>query len=92
MNFKERMIFAKALKTYGETAQIFMVMEEVAELQKELCKNQRGKSNRREIAEEVADVEIMLDQMKVLHNIEEMTVEARNSKVARLNRRLEGLE
>lgn len=92
MNFLERSVFKKALDTYGVIPQTFMAMEEMSELQKELCKNQRGKNNRREIAEEIADVEIMIEQMKVLYDVEENVVEIRNAKVARLSRRLEGLE
>ena len=49
--------------------QILMVFEEMAELQKELCKYLRnGESDEAvcRVAEELADVEIMLDQMKLL--------------------------
>ena len=51
-----REILENALMTYGAKAQILMVMEEMAELQKELCKNIRGKANVANIAEEIADV------------------------------------
>lgn len=64
----EEMILKKAIETYGEEAQTLMFFEEVAELQKELCKNARGKKNTREIAEEIADVEIMLEQMKMIYH------------------------
>ena len=50
-----------------------MMFEEMAELQKELCKNARGKDNRAEIAEEIADVHIMLDQMEILPNCKELS-------------------
>lgn len=43
-----------------------MLLEEMAELQKEICKAWRGKDNEVEIAEEVADVEIMLEQIKLI--------------------------
>ena len=61
-------ILRGALNTYGAEAQTLMVMEEMSELQKELCKHARGKANRMEIAEEIADVQIMLDQMTILHH------------------------
>ena len=53
MNEKE--IYRQALEKWGEK-QIAMVFEEMAEMQKELCKNLRGRENRAEIAEEIAGV------------------------------------
>ena len=47
----------------GPDAQTLMAFEEMAELQKELCKHARGKHNRSAVAEEIADVQIMLEQM-----------------------------
>ena len=38
-------IYNLALEKYGPTSQLFMVFEEMSELQKELCKAVRGKAN-----------------------------------------------
>jgi hypothetical protein len=84
----ETTVFAKALGTWGAEAQIAMVFEEMSELQKELCKKLRGAKNINEIAEEIADVEIMLDQMKLLFNIQPLVSVQRGEKVARLIERL----
>lgn len=86
----EKMIFGKALAVWGHEAQITMVFEEMSELQKELCKMLRGKDNVQEIAEEIADVEIMLDQMKMLFNVCALVDVRRGEKVARLAERLDG--
>lgn len=56
-------ILKYAVETYGAQAQTLMVFEEMSELQKELCKHARGKDNQEAIAEEIADVQIMLGQM-----------------------------
>lgn len=88
MTDAEVMIFRKALGTWGAGAQITMVFEEMSELQKELCKKLRGKENVDDIAEEIADVEIMLDQMKLLFNIGALVDVRRSEKVARLAERL----
>ena len=40
-----REILSAALKTYGAEAQTLMVMEEMSELTKELCKTARGADN-----------------------------------------------
>lgn len=90
-NKNEINIFEQAIKTYGEEAQVKMVLEEVAELQKEICKLWRGRDNIQAIAEEVADVEIMLDQLKLILDIEEDVQRFREKKITRLKERL-GIE
>ena len=45
-------IYREALETYGYISQTLMCLEEMAELQKELCKNARGRENKEAIAEE----------------------------------------
>ena len=80
----EQRIYRDALAAWVAEAQTLMVFEEMAELQKELCKAARGKDNREQIAEEIADVEIMLEQMKVLHGCAEAVAAYRKSKLRRL--------
>lgn len=85
---KERDIYQAALEKWGADAQTLMVFEEMAELQKELCKNARGKDNRGSIAEEIADVQIMLEQMTVLHDCRTMVRTYKTAKLNRLKERL----
>ena len=57
-------VLKRALDTWGEEAQMLMVVEEMSELMKEILKNvNRGKDNVDQIVEETADVEIMLEQL-----------------------------
>ncbi|MBC8546472.1 hypothetical protein H8711_05930 [Clostridiaceae bacterium NSJ-31] len=87
--------YKAALELWGAEAQTLMAMEEMAELQKELCKHARGKENRKEIAEEIADVRIMLDQMAILHDCEELAGKFKEQKIERLGkliRRKKGAE
>ena len=84
----DKMIFRTALETWGADAQTLMVFEEMSELQKELCKYARGRSNIEEIAEEIADVQIMLEQMIIFHKCEKAVEEYRRSKIERLKIRL----
>lgn len=81
-------ICALALTTWGGAAQTFMVMEEMSKLQKELCKSVRGADNRDAIAEEIADVEIMLAQMKILHGCSESVEAFKLAKLKRLKARI----
>ena len=85
-----RTIYRLALSTYGSEAQTLMMFEEMAELQKELCKHARGADNREAIAEEIADVKIMLEQMTILHNCKDMVEMQMKRKLQRLKKRLEG--
>lgn len=67
MDFQK--IYKKAIETYGENAQLDMAIEEMAELTKEICKKKRAADNRDEIIEEMADVYVMLEQLKIMCKI-----------------------
>lgn len=62
-----------AIRAFGVDAQERVCMEEMCELGKELMKRQRGASRESDIidriAEELADVEIMCEQMRIAHGI-----------------------
>lgn len=83
-------LLQKCLDTWGKLAQVVMVFEETAELNKELCKNLRGKDNRAEILDEIADVSIMLREMMILFKISPDEMQDRiRYKMARIRARLE---
>ena len=91
MTETERETFCAALNLYGGQAQITLVFEEMAELQDVLCKFLRGRvdgNTLANIAEEIADVGIMLDQMKIEFQIEDAVEEQRAYKVQRLRERI----
>ena len=81
---KPHKIYCEALNKWGAEAQTLMVFEEMSELQKELCKHARGKDNREAIAEEIADV-----QMMILHDCEDLVEVQKFKKTHRLKIRLE---
>lgn len=82
-------ILKRALDTWGETPQMLMVVEEMAELTKEILKNiNRGKSNIAEIIEETADVEIMLEQLKENYQIAEKVAAYKADKILKIEQRL----
>jgi NTP pyrophosphatase (non-canonical NTP hydrolase) len=88
MTEEERAVFQKALDTWGGDAQILCLLEEMAELQDALCKHKRGRRTTDDIAEEIADVEIMLNQMKLYFRVEEEVKAQRARKVGRVEERL----
>lgn len=51
---------------YGKDMQLNICIEEMSELIKELCKVKRGKPNRDNIAEEMADVRIIMEQLSII--------------------------
>ena len=54
---------------YGKDNQINIVIEEMSELTKELLKDKRGKDNRPQIVEELADVLFTLEYVKIAFGI-----------------------
>lgn len=82
--------YSEAVKTYGRQSQFIMAMEEMAELTKELTKNLRGAKNVGAISEEMADVEIMLEQLKVIFANRSEVDRMRCCKLDRLADRLIG--
>ena len=82
--------FQKAIDEYGAANQLVVLFEEMSELQKEVCKAFRY--NRAQfaphVAEEVADLEIMLEQTKLIFGIDDDVEMWRLDKVVRLRERL----
>ena len=80
--------YKTVVDTYGKQ-QVVIAIEELSELQKELCKALRCKVNFDNITEEIADVEIMLEQMKIYFAINENEVEGmKKLKIKRTKERL----
>lgn len=83
-------VLKKAIETYGKENQSMMLFEEMAELQKEVCKSLRGNNNHDEIVEEIADVLIMIEQLKIMHDVKYRELnEMFNFKINRLKERLD---
>lgn len=82
-------LYAAAVKKYGKLSQLIMCMEEMAELTKELSKSIRGADNSAAIAEEMADVEIMLEQLRLIYRNRSEVDTVKADKLRRLAYRLE---
>ena len=82
--------YAEAVRTYGKQSQIVLAMEEMSELTKELSKNLRGRNNTAALAEEIADVEIMLEQLKTIYRNRALVDRVRAKKLIRLSDRITG--
>ena len=85
MTEQDRGNFETIIETFGNEAQMIVAIEELSELQKEITKKLRQKKGTVfGLVEEIADVEIMTDQLKVMFGIgeKELTTE-RNYKINR---------
>ena len=84
-------ILRKAIAVYGVENQTIKAIEEMSELTKELAKALLGKADNDHIREEIADVEIMLEQLKDIYDTHEgKNIEVfRNEKITRLCKRFD---
>lgn len=62
-----------------------IVIEELSELQKEVCKDLRGYERREEIKEEMADVYICLQMLKEIYNFSDEELEKMYERKMRRN-------
>lgn len=87
-------IMQQAIETYGVQAQCDVAIEEMAELTKAIMKLRRvadeyekTQAALENLLEEIADVDIMIDQMKIMWGPKQVE-EYRRKKLERLERRL----
>jgi len=83
-------IYQQAINVYGFRNQADMAIEEMAELIKEISKWKRGNRNFKELLEEIADVEIMMMQMRLMFDDENEVDTFIEQKTKRLKSRMEG--
>lgn len=82
-------VYTEALKTFGIGSQLVVAVEELSECQKEICKALRGNCNTLHLIEEVADATIMLEQIRLIYQIDPEVCKCMDEKVARLQLRIE---
>jgi len=85
-------LFNEAIGLWGADSQIRMMFEEMAELTKALCKLDRSKNSPEDtlnVCEEITDVEIVLEQMKLIFRNDDYRASIRNQKLERLKEKVE---
>ena len=83
-------VYTRAVKAFGEEKQMVVALEELSECQKEICKFLRGFGNAGNLAEEIADATIMLEQMRYFLDLNDLVCRKMDEKVKRLDDRLTG--
>lgn len=85
----DKELIKNTIRTYGIDKQLVVAVEELSELQKEICKHLRGKTDREHIIEETADVLIMIGNIKVIFGIpDEKLSEVIKAKQIRTEKRM----
>ena len=87
-NVEKKDIYNKAKQVWGIDAQVTKAIEELAELQKELCKFLLDDGNMEHIAEEIADVKIVVEQVELILECKRKVKEYKIAKIQRLSDRL----
>lgn len=77
-------IYLKLIQKFGVENQCVVAVEELSELQKEVCKMLRKIGNVHNLAEEIADIQIILEQLVLIHNCESEVVLLKQQKLQRV--------
>lgn len=91
INIRQRqMVYRKAIERFGPPNQMIKAIEEMSELTKVLAKIlvMGGEVSLDELIEEVADVTIMMEQIRLIYNIDDEVCEMMDGKVKRLEGRV----
>lgn len=81
-------IYEQAVDAFGVDHQLWVFVGEVAELLDDVADYKRGRCTVDDIAEEIADVEIMLEQLKVIYQCHGAVKYWHESKLKRLAKKL----
>lgn len=83
-------LYKKALKTWGEEAQVNMLDEEVGELITAVARFKRGRATHQDVMTELADVFIMVEQIATMMShddfekeVDRKLVRLRDEKIAK---------
>lgn len=81
-------LLQQAIDVWGEDAQVLMAVEECSELITILAQYWRGRKTKEEVAEEIADVSIMMRQLRLIFGYQTVN-EYEAGKIVRLKQRLD---
>ena len=85
---KRKLLFI--INTYGIHSQQDIAIEEMSELQKAILKHRRNPSEemRKDIIDEIADVSIMIEQLKIIYSCSKEVDERMDYKINRQIKRI----
>ena len=77
-------ILQKNITLHGAAMEVDVAIEEMSELTKELIKHRRGQKNILHIAEEIAHVEVMMEQLKMVLDCHQLVAEQTDITIERI--------
>lgn len=84
-----RAIYGEALQKFGPEHQMNKFDEELGEFLAEWGRMRNGEGDIEKMAEELADLTVMLEQLRLIFNVNEKVCEYMDQKILRLQKRLE---
>lgn len=90
IDLTEEALFQLAVDHFGIENQTVVAIEEFAEISKELTKVLRGEGNKAHLAEELADAEIVIEEMKQFYDCKREVGMWKKTKLRRLFERIVG--
>lgn len=91
INIRQRqLVYRKAIKRFGKVNQMIKAIEEMSDLTKVLTKilGLETTCSLDELIAEIADATIMMEQLRLIYNIDDQVCDMMDSKVKRLERRV----
>ena len=88
MTEHEKEICLAALQTWGPKVQKLIIFEEIAEFLKTYAKCIRTKGNYEELISEIADMEVILQQLKFMYDADEDVEKIVSDKLHKLEEKL----
>lgn len=82
-------VYTNTLELWGEEFQKTMFYEEIGEVLTAMSHENRGRCGKHKVMEELADLQIMLNQMAILYGTDEEFKDMLGAKLARLIERIE---
>lgn len=79
-------VYCDAVYTFGEKHQITKALEELSELSTALARYQNGEGDFENITEEIADVEIMCEQLQMIFKNRPAVLKVKQDKTDKLRR------
>lgn len=76
-------VYEKAIAKLDVDTQITVAIEKMSEAIKELCEIKRGIGDREHLAEKIADATIMLEQLRIIFNINSAVCDEMDKKLMR---------
>lgn len=84
----DKELLLDAIYHFGPTHQVEKAIEEMSELTKELIKHKHGAENFDEIAEEMGDVEITLEQLRMIFDNDRIVDASKQEKLRKLRHKI----